>query len=49
MVMMRTKRNPPIWLEGEGVIPGYDHIASCINSKQNIVKVNIKLADKLSA
>ena len=38
--MMRTERNPPMRIEGEGVVLGYDHIASYINSNKRVIKVN---------
>ena len=36
-------------LEGDGVILGYDHIASYMNLKHKVIKVNQQLADKLAA
>ena len=35
-------------LEVEGVVLGYDHIVSYINSKQKILNVNYQFADKLA-
>ena len=35
-------------LEVEGVVLGYDHIVSYINSKQSFLNVNYQLADKLA-
>ena len=47
--MTRTKRNPPIRIEGENVILGYDHIALYMNSKNKVVNINQQLAEKLAA
>ena len=47
--MKRTNRNSPIRLKVEGVIVGYDHIASYMNLKHKVIKVNQQLADKLAA
>ena len=42
LVMTRTKRNPPIRLDVEGVVLGHDYITSYMNSKQRVIKVNLK-------
>ena len=47
--MIGTKSNPPTWLEEDGAVLGYDHIISCMNSNQKVVKVNWKLSEKFSA
>ena len=48
-MMKITDRNLTIRLEGEGVILGYDHIASCMTSNQSFIKVNCQLVDTLAA
>ena len=48
LAMKRNKRNPPIRLEVEGVIMGYDHIVSYMSSKHRLLKVDKQLAEKLA-
>ena len=47
--MTRTKRNPPIRIEGENVILGYYHIVLYMNSNNKVVNINQQLAEKLAA
>ena len=46
---MRTKRNPPIRIEGEGVVLGYDHIVSYMSSNHKVVNMNYQLAGLVSS
>ena len=46
--MMRIKRNPPIYLEIEGVVLGYYYISAYMNLNQKFAKVNWQLDKKLA-
>ena len=46
---MRTERNPPILIEGEDVVVGYDHIVSYMSSNHKVVNMNDQLAGELVA